>query len=162
MAFKTMEDALDGVLAHSNNFLDQFLTSIETDRGVTIPRWGEMARYDILDYHRLTIEILPDETVPQGGEDETQPMIGDYWNQHRVNIYVTYSGTTTNDITDVILRYLEAFQSMVRADESFGNRFNLVVVSRVDYSPTAELKEKTKDKKRQFAKVGTVFLQIRD
>ena len=162
MAFKTMEDALDGILSHTESVLEQFLVGVETARGVTIPRGYEMARYDIVDFHRLTIEILADDTEPSGGEDETQPMIGDYWNLHKVNIYVTYSGTKPDEVTDAIMRYLEAFQSMVRDDESFGGRFNTVSLLRVDYTPLAELKEKTKDKKRQFAKIGTVFLQVRD
>lgn len=162
MAFKTMEDVLQGVLDHAGNVLEQFVVQIESARGVTIPRGWEMDRYDIVDFHRFTIEILADETEPSGGEDETQPMIGDYWNLHRVNIYITYSGTKPRDITDTIMRMLEAFQLMVRDDESFGDRFNLVKLLRVDYTPLAELDKKTKSAERQFAKIGTVFLQVRD
>lgn len=157
MAYKTMEDVLDGILAYSESVLETNLSEIESARGVIIPRWGKMARYDILDFHRLKIEILPDDTEPSGGEDETQPMIGDYWNISKANIYITYSDTKPDDITDVIMRYAEAYQKMVRNDESFGSRFNLVTLLRVDYSPLS-LIEGTK----QFAKIGTVFLQVRD
>ena len=155
--FKEMEDILDGIkdFLDTDGNLENQLQAIESARGVTIPRWELMDTSEIQDAAQLKIEILPDKTVPDYGDSGVQPVIGDHFNIHRVDIFVYYSGTITKPVNRALLRYGEAINKLIRTDERFGNRFNWVKIREIDYSPMI-------DATAEILKICTISLEVQD
>lgn len=154
-----MEDVLDGILDYldTEGNLETALLEIEAARGVTIDRWGILVRYNSMDFDQIKIEILPDFTSPEYGNTDTNPIIGDHFNYNHVDIFITVTGMDTLAINNLLLRYAEAFQKLIRADETFNDKFNWVKLLKTDYSPM--VKEETTSK---LIKICTVSLQVRD
>jgi len=157
--YKVMEDVLDGIMNFfkAEGKLNETLNEIEIARGVDIQRTDIIERYEVLDFDQIKIEILPDDTIQEYGNSSTAPLIGDHFNYNAVDIFITTTGTDTLDVNNVLLRYAEAIQKMVRKDETFNKRFNWVKIIRVDYSPMVR-----DQRSGALSKICTVSLQVRD
>ncbi len=137
-----MEDALDGVKAYFDANLEAMLTTIASERSVTIPKWKSMDTAEIRSRQYLSIEILPDTTVPDYSDDESP--LEEPWDYHNINVLITYAGNDAKDVQYTLLRYREAIKRLINGDGTFGDLFNRVRIGATDYSPMVEAQDNKK------------------
>lgn len=135
MAYEYMEDALDGTVAYIAAGLEATLAAVEIARSVTVPRWGTRLSVSGTgqEYSGQYPQII---VAPAGTEpsyvDEGQSWADEHWNYHLVDILTTQMGSDWEQVERDLLRYDEAYQVLVSADYTFGDRFNRVRLGSMD------------------------------
>lgn len=137
-----MEDALDNVKAYLDSNLTSMLTTIETERSVTIPRLVKTDTAFIVTKQLPVMEILPADSEPEYG-DADAPLL-EHWNYHTIDIMVTAAGVSHKEVEYTLLRYAEALWRLVNDDETLNEKFNRVYLGTADYTLMIETQEDKK------------------
>jgi len=151
-----MEDALDGVEAYFDANLDTKLSTIETSRSCVVERWKVMDTAPTLGNQFPIIEILPDATVPNYLGEDAPELVA--WKEHIIHVLVSMAGSVPKDVQYALLRYAEAIDALTDDDATYGDRFNRVLISNIDYSLMAEAAEEN----ITFVQVLDVTLSVRE
>lgn len=152
----SMEDALDGVKSYLTDNLETALTTIETARSVTVPRWKEIDTCFVLSKQYPNISIVPATTAFEYGEmDEfLNP-----WLDHAVSIQIAQAGTVLKDVQYDLVRYVEAIVGLVTGTKTkyqCGGLFEVVQLSEVEYSIIEAREDKS------FVQITDITLLVRE
>lgn len=121
-----MIDVLSGLYAHlvTDDALETQLAVIEGARSVTIMRAKEILTRESTSRQYPCFEILPAEGDPDYlGEDAQGARGFDY---HDVDLLFYHSGNDVETIQSTLLYYDLAIAQVIKADFTFGSRFNRV------------------------------------
>ena len=151
-----MEDALDGVKTYLSDNLETALTTIETARSVTVPRWKEIDSCFVLSKQYPNISIVPATTAYEYGELDAYLYP---WNDHAVSIQIAQSGTVLKTVQYDLIRYVEAIVSLVTGTKTkyqCGGLFEVVQLEEVEYSIVEAHEDKS------FVQVTDITLLVRE
>ena len=131
-----MEDALDAVYDYFNSNLDAKIDAIEIARSVTIPAIGHIKARESRKQLFPRIEIIADRTVNNYG-NESMPLT-DPWKYHSITIFVSHKDADTENLTNVLMRYVEAIEDVTQDDDTYDSKFVWVRLGDADYGPMLE------------------------
>lgn len=131
-----MEDTLGGVKAYIEATLATELTTIGTERGVTVPPWRELRTSRVHPQAHPSIEILP-VAVEYEYVDGTGPFPIPI-EFHAVTVRVFQVRTATTDALADIMRYAEGIRRVTFDDDTYGGRFHDVRLVSAQFSEDTE------------------------
>jgi hypothetical protein len=127
-----MVDVLEGIVAWFSDALETTVRAIETDDDCEVPRLRSTATYDLKDRQYPALEVLPDRAECQYSA-EGEALDHEHWDIYTVFLYFTHAGQEARDVEYALLRYAEAVDRIVTADNTAVGRFNRVRVGGCDF-----------------------------
>jgi hypothetical protein len=117
-----MEDILAGIKAYFESDLPAMLTTIGTERGVTVPSWKNLDTARIKDRQYPAIEIIP-RTIEYEYGEEDGPFIEPI-EYHNAAAIISQAGSEYKDVQNDLLRYVEGIRRITIDDDTYDSRFN--------------------------------------
>jgi|WetSurMetagenome_2_1015567.scaffolds.fasta_scaffold231260_2 hypothetical protein len=128
-----MEDALSGVLAFYQTAIPNMISTIQSERAVTVPALAFLDVSVNKGRQYPGLEILPVSSDPDY-TNEISPLDATGWLTHHVLLRLTVAGNDYSSVQLVMLRYEEAIHRVTKGDNSYGARFVRVRLGNVDFS----------------------------
>jgi len=143
---------MKGVKAYILANLETYLAAVESARSVTIPRWDYLdVGYDKAP-HKTSIEILPIRGTREYGNREGGPLLESF-SDHDIAVIIKNIGGDPNETMWAVLRYDEAIQDMILADDTCGSRFVWALLEEVE---TGDMMQASEAGRFRFAIARTI------
>ena len=134
----TSEQVFDGVKAQFVSRFDALRAIYALEVSDTIPNYKTLEVGDIMVPTFPSIEILPSSTEVQLYDGQ---VYDDGIEEYVISLHIMHSGSFTQTVTKLLLRYREIIKRMVQEDRTFGERFYMVRLGRSDWAPMMRSRE---------------------
>lgn len=127
-----MRITLAGVKTYFDATMETILTAMESEYSDTITRLKYMDTKNYAGRQFPFMEILPNEGNNDYLSDDAPEEMG--WKYREVKCVVVHNSSNIDKVQDTLLYYEDAINKLVENDNTFGNLFNRVRVTEMDYS----------------------------
>lgn len=132
-------DTLDDFKAYfiTDGALETALTAVEAAKSIQVPRPAETLTHETRTPKMLQVLILPGPTEYVANDDGDSPLL-EYIALRNVHVQVSYAGADPEAVLQALKAYENALYRAVKADHTFGSRFDIVLIRESDFSDAIE------------------------